>query len=224
MLGSRKLLIVLCIVPCVFSLCFIGALAAPAEDVSSSVEFSLETEVVEDIVRSSPALAEETFPALSLLESSYYSYSGYYLYLPASSASALDGIYSIVVTSALGTYVWGIDFSNLPNNSASVYRTTSGGVNYIVWGSSDSERFALPDSNPYKIYLKSSSSSLVLNGSSVSGTLVEESLVPDIADSIFDLGDAFVSFVVSSWIVMIPLAAWLVILCIGAIRKLVKGV
>ena len=53
--------------------------------------------------------------------------------------------------------------------------------------------------------------------------------VTDLANSIFGangIGAKLIEFITASGheIVLIPIAAWLVILCIGAIRKLVKGI
>lgn len=48
-------------------------------------------------------------------------------------------------------------------------------------------------------------------------------LVPEFADEVFSVGGGLISFVMSNWIVLIPVVAFLVILCIGVIRKTVKG-
>lgn len=50
--------------------------------------------------------------------------------------------------------------------------------------------------------------------------------VSDLATSIFSIGNSLITFITASGheIVLIPIAAWLVVLCIGAIRKLVKGI
>lgn len=50
--------------------------------------------------------------------------------------------------------------------------------------------------------------------------------VTSIANEIFSIGGSLITFITASGheIVLIPIAAWLVVLCIGAIRKLIKGV
>lgn len=223
MLGSRKLLIVLCIVPCILSLVCIGAFAAPAEDLTPSVDIPIETELVEDVVKSPSALAEETFPAQPLLESAYYTYSCSFYQI---NTNGWSNVLSVAVYDSNGTFI-----SGASGDSATLYRS---GASVSNWGYTFGNTFYLVGTTPqtsieyhqnYHVIVLSSSPTLTdEGGNALNGTLVENSLVPDIADSVFDLGDALITFIMSSWIVMIPLAAWLVVLCIGAIRKLVKGV
>lgn len=62
-----------------------------------------------------------------------------------------------------------------------------------------------------------------INNVSVSELAPGGGLVPQFADEVFSVGGSLISFVMSHWIVLIPVVAFLVILCIGAIRKLIKG-
>lgn len=50
--------------------------------------------------------------------------------------------------------------------------------------------------------------------------------VSDFATTIFSIGSSLVTWITATGheIVLIPLVAWLVVLGIGAIRKLIKGV
>lgn len=50
--------------------------------------------------------------------------------------------------------------------------------------------------------------------------------VTSLATEIFNIGGSLIDFITAQGheIVLIPIAAWLVVLCIGAIRKLIKGV
>lgn len=48
-------------------------------------------------------------------------------------------------------------------------------------------------------------------------------MVTDLATEIFTVGGQLVTFITSNAICLIPLAAWLVVLAIGAVRRLVKG-
>lgn len=41
---------------------------------------------------------------------------------------------------------------------------------------------------------------------------------------IFSVGSAFLGFVTSSWVILLPLTAFVLIICISAIRRLIKGV
>lgn len=50
-----------------------------------------------------------------------------------------------------------------------------------------------------------------------------DGLVQSFAGELFAVGGGLISFVMSNWIVLIPVVAFLVILCIGVIRKTVKG-
>lgn len=51
-----------------------------------------------------------------------------------------------------------------------------------------------------------------------------DGLVEAFAGEVFTVGGGLISFIMSHWIVLIPVVAFLVILCIGAIRKIIKGV
>lgn len=50
--------------------------------------------------------------------------------------------------------------------------------------------------------------------------------IGDLADAIFDVGGDLITFLTAQGheLALIPLVAWLVIICIGAVRKLIKGV
>lgn len=50
--------------------------------------------------------------------------------------------------------------------------------------------------------------------------------VSDLATTIFSIGSSLVTWITATGheIVLIPIVAWLVVLGIGAIRKLIKGV
>lgn len=58
----------------------------------------------------------------------------------------------------------------------------------------------------------------------VKSSFVEPSGVSSLSASVFDIGDALVSFVMSSWVVLVPVVAFVAILGFGIIRRLVKGV
>lgn len=74
-------------------------------------------------------------------------------------------------------------------------------------------------------------SSLVLyssvNGSYTNFTKATVSVpaaVSSLSSGVFSVGDSLLSFVTSSWLTLVALGAFLVVLCFGAIRRLVKGV
>lgn len=50
--------------------------------------------------------------------------------------------------------------------------------------------------------------------------------VSDLATTIFSIGSSLITWITATGheIVLIPIVAWLVVLAIGAIRKLIKGV
>lgn len=230
MLGSRKLLIVLCVVPCILSLVFIGAFAAPAEDFIAEVDIPLETEVVDDVVKSPASVAEETFPAESLLEYGYYSYNVPFANLGTSFANGFGDVYQVSFYDHDGVFVWGTSFSDLPGGKTTFWKTHGNNGWMIAYYDGVSNNLYSPPfdsfnvNHPAYVEFLSSQPSYTIGGNTFTGTAVDANLVSDVAASVFDLGDALITFIMSSWVVMIPLAAWLVILCIGAIRKLVKGV
>ena len=226
MLGSRKLLIALCMLPCILSLVCIGAFAAPAEDFTSSVDVPFDTDVVEDVVRSPSALPVETFPAQPLLESSYYSITFPFSALPRSSGVGISCDTVSLYRSYEGNITF--EFGSDVGSGKVVWRQSIDNVWYVCVGDSSSY-ISFPFYEPYStdasyLVIKTGASSITLGGNTYDGVLVENSLITDISDSVFSVGDALLTFVMSSWVVLLPLAAWLVILCIGAIRKLVKGV
>lgn len=51
-------------------------------------------------------------------------------------------------------------------------------------------------------------------------------LITDLTTQIFAVGNSLITWITAQGheIALIPIAAWLVVLCIGAIRKLIKGV
>lgn len=222
----KKLAAVLAVVMVLCSVVFVSAFAAPIGDSADTglVDVSNEVPVSPRAdLETSPlpvTLPEETFPAEPILEYGYYSYSVPLSSVPYSTGP-LTHVIGISVYRSDGTFVWGKSFDSYSGGSTSVWTASF----QIIWGDGSEFYELLPHSSNYVVtFLSSDSSQTVLGGTVVSGTLVEESLVPDLADSIFDIGDAFITFMISSWVVLLPLSAWLVILCIGAIRKLVKGV
>lgn len=63
------------------------------------------------------------------------------------------------------------------------------------------------------------------DGVSVSGSLVSvPSVVSEFPDSVFSVGSSLLAFVSANWITLLSLVAFLVVLCFGVIRRLVKGV
>lgn len=50
--------------------------------------------------------------------------------------------------------------------------------------------------------------------------------IGDLADAIFDVGNDLITFITASGheIALIPLVVWLLIVAVGAIRKLIQGV
>lgn len=51
-------------------------------------------------------------------------------------------------------------------------------------------------------------------------------IITDLTTQIFAVGNSLITWITAQGheIALIPIAAWLVVLCIGAIRKLIKGV
>lgn len=58
----------------------------------------------------------------------------------------------------------------------------------------------------------------------VQASFVEPAGVSALPSSIFSIGDSLVSFVTSSWVVLVPVVAFVFILGFSVIRRLVKGV
>lgn len=212
----------------VFALCsvlVVPVFAAPAGDSFDSglVDAVTQEPVYPPVdIETSPiplSLPEETFPALPLLENEYYSYSVKYSDIGVISNSIT--VFGFSVFDSDGRYILGSSGKEGVFYRAALY--DSYGIAYA----GDFFPFQTSEWNvasQYDVIFISASSSVTIGSSTFSGSLVDNDPVNDLAESVFDIGDAFITFMISSWVVLLPLAAWLVVLCIGAIRKLIKGV
>lgn len=215
MLGNRRFLIIFISVLSAMALVFLGAVAEelPAEINVSS--FEGEKSALDAIIRD-VALDSVSSDPFNFLEQSYYAYYGY-------SRGSLPNthtisIYTVSVYDGNGNFVIG--------SSGSLAEFMVSGLGYFydgVFVTIPGMTYSNFDSFTFDI--TSPSSSLVLRyGVVADGDLVVASPLTDFWDTISGVGNSIISFVMSSWVVLVPVVAFVLILGIGVVRRFVKGV
>lgn len=134
-------------------------------------------------------------------------------FLQLNSASTIDTAFH--VTNGVATY------SGTSYNFDSFFYTSGADIKYY---SGDTQVYSSSTGYPSVTFILDSLDGVQAVNYLTVTEVGTSGLVPELADEVFSVGGGLISFVMSHWIVLLPVVAFLVILCIGAIRKLIKGV
>lgn len=219
-MGNSKLLIIAISVLSAMALICVSAFA---EDLTPEINFPPfeqgdiidPEEVVRDVVNGS-----DTSVPFNFLEHSYYLYSDYSLAeLPTATAPVL--ISSVSVYDSDGNFVIGSSGSlsnfyvfSIDSDLGYFYNGSYVVIPGMGWG----------NFNSFSFYFTSPSSTLQLRNEVVFGSLVVEEPVNDFWNTIRGVGNSILSFVMSSWVVLVPVVAFVLVLGITVIRRLTNGV
>lgn len=166
---------------------------------------------------------------------------------PAIQSKLFDPIY-VMATKAEGSTSWGNYFSSIPQDVNSAYVCTSfylyrdGQINvyrenpdgalvyydsstgYVFFGE-ESFKPSRPDFGNWEIRLTSdvefNPRSGYFNYYTVAPLL---GFISGFVSTLFSVGGQVIAFVISHWVVALPLVAFVLVICISVIRRLVKGV
>lgn len=216
MLGNRRFLIIVISVLSAVALICLGASAVDRDiDVfDENFDFEIVSSPDLEVVR------DNNSSSFSLLDSQYYSFS-----IPFSGLGEGRGtgatVYSFAIYDDSGVYLFGHDFALESGGTGIVWRSG----NTLVYSYNNGVRditisYDFHSSSPHTItFLRPSGTYL-----GFSGTLVSNTPVSSLSNKLFEIGNSLISFVLSSWVVLVPIVAFVCILGFGVIRRLIKGV
>lgn len=212
-MGNSKLLIIAISVLSAMALICVSAFA---EDITPDFNFPLfevgdrvdSEELVRDV-----GTGSDTAVPYNILEQSYYIYHQIKLWeMPYSAANAWSVYYMAVYLN--GSYVFGysgslfsVRFGGSGTSASDPYFFNIDGNVYYLNGVTSSN----VSSVDVTIYAPSSSLAL-RDSSTMFGDLVEEEPVNDFWDTIRGVGNSIITFVMSSWVVLVPVVAFVLIL------------